>query len=148
MLRLGNKEYPINYKYNGYFIDVFTVEKSYKPLSWISRIPIRVLSLAQDKYTLSPKMLSLVYWFCEAIYVILRLIACVCPFKGYYYHRYGSWFMSKRVKSEMIPTNEIKFEYGIYSVSNNCDAYLHRIYVDYMKLPDVENMKPSHDITL
>lgn len=146
--RWGDNEYPVNYKYNGYFVDVFTVEKSYKPLIWISRIPIRILSLAQFKYKFSPRMLSLVYWLCEAIYSILRLFARICPFKGYYYHSYGSWFMSKRVKSEMIPTNEIKFEDGIYSVPNNCDAYLHRIYGDYMKLPDMKNMKPSHDIRL
>lgn len=146
--RFGNNEYPVNYKYNGYFIDVFTVEKSYKPLIWISRIPIRILSLAQFKYKLSQKVLSLLYWLCEAIYAVLRLVAHVCPFKGYYYHSYGSWFMSKRVKSEMIPTNKIEFEDGIYSSPNNSDAYLHRIYGDYMKLPDVKNMKPSHDTTL
>ncbi|MBQ3212793.1 MAG: LicD family protein [Alistipes sp.] len=146
--RWGDNEYPVNYKYKGYFVDVFTVERSYKPLIWISRIPIRVLSLAQFKYKLSPKMLSLVYCLCEAIYAILRLLARICPFKGYYYHSYGSWFMSKRVKSEMIPTRVMEFEDGIYSVPNNCDAYLYRIYGDYMELPDEKNMKPSHDITL
>lgn len=148
MRRWGGKEYPVNYKYNGYFVDIFTVEKSYKPLIWISRIPIRILSLAQFKYKFSPKMLSLVYRLCEAVYAILRMLARIGPFGGYYYHSYGSWFMSKRVKSEMIPTREIKFEDGMYSAPNSCDAYLQRIYGDYMKLPDEKNMKPSHDVTL
>ena len=144
----GGKKYPVNYKYNGYFIDIFTVEKSYRPLIWISRIPIRIMSIAQLKHKLSPKLISLVYWFCEAAYTILRGIAHLCPYEKYYYHSYGSWFMSKRVKSEMVPTVDIEFENGKYSAPNNYDAYLRRIYGDYMRLPDKANMKPSHDTSL
>lgn len=146
--RLGGVEYPVNYKYNGYFVDIFTVEKSFRPLIWISRIPIKVLSIAQYKYRLSPKMLSIVYWMCETLYFILRVLAHICPFGKYYYHSYGSWFMSRRIKSEMTPTVEIEFEGAKYSAPNNSDAYLRRIYGDYMKLPDEASMKPSHDTTL
>lgn len=146
--RWGNNEYKINYKYNGYFIDVFTVEKSFRPFIWLSRIPIRVLSIAQFKCKFSPRLLSFIYWLCEIIYGILRLIAHITPWGKYYYHSYGSWFMSRRIKSEMVPPVEIEFEGSRFYAPNNYDAYLHRIYGDYMKLPEDMQMTPSHDTTL
>lgn len=146
--RWGGKEYPIKYKYNGYFIDIFTVEKSVKPLLWISRIPIRILSIAQYKWNLPQTYLSFVYNVCESIYAVLRLISKIIPFKSYCYHSYGSWFMSRRVKSEMIPTTEITFENKKYAAPNDYDAYLKRIYGDYMQLPDSAQQHPPHDITL
>lgn len=146
--RWGGNEYPVRYKYNGYFVDIFTVEKSARPLIWASRVPIRLLSIAQFKWNLPKPLLSLVYYLCEGVYAVLRLLAKINPFDQHYYHSFGSWFMSRRVKSEMVPTVDIDFEGRKFSAPNNWDAYLTRIYGDYMQLPDSAKQRPSHDTSI
>ena len=146
--RWNGNEYPVKYKYNGYFIDIFTVEKSARPLIWVSRVPIRILSIAQFQWKANRIFLSIIYYLCEGVYAILRLLAMLNPFGKYYYHSFGSWFMSRRVKSEMVPPVEIEFEGKKYFAPNNYDAYLKRIYGDYMQLPESAKQSPSHNTEL
>lgn len=149
MRRWGGKEYPIEYdKYNGYFVDVFTIEKSSRPLLWCSRVPIRLLSIAQFRWGWSSRNLSLLYVISEMFYSVLRCISKLNPFAKYYYHSYGSWFMSRRIKDEVVPTSLISFEGEIVSAPNNSDAFLRRIYGDYMRLPESSQQHPTHDTTL
>ena len=146
--KFAGGEYPIKYKYNGYFIDVFTVEKSYRSLIYLSRLPIRLLYVAKYKWNVGENVLSVLYNICEVFYSGLRFVARLIPFGNYFYHSYGSWFMSRRVRSEMVPPTPIRFE-GIYFMGPaNSDKYLRRIYGDYMKLPNNNSRKPSHDTML
>lgn len=143
----NNNEYDVKYTYNGYFIDVFTEEYSSKILILLSRIPLRIMAIAQYKWKLSTNSLSLIYYLNEFIYSILRFLSSINPFKKYLYHTYGSWFISKRLDSEILPTKEILFEGEYFSAPNNVDAYLTRIYGNYMELPKSKNRKPSHAVT-
>ena len=143
--RFSGKEYPIRYNYNGLFIDIFTVERSNRPFLYLSRIPIRLLYIAKYKWQLSENILSVLFNISNTFYNILRLIAKMVPIGHYFYHSYGNWFMSKRVKAELIPPKPILFEGRYFYGPANPDAYLRRIYGDYMKLPKECNRKPSHD---
>ena len=147
-VRFSGKEYPVKYKFNGYFIDVFTVERSTRPLIYISRIPIRLLSIAKYQWRMNNNILSIIYLISNGFYNFLRLVAKLNPFGNYYYHSYGSWFNSQRVKNELVPTSPVLFEGVYFSGPANPDAYLTRIYGDYMRLPQLCARKPSHDNSL
>ena len=144
--KFAGKKYPIKYKYNGYFIDVFTIERAHRPLIYLSRGPIRLLYIAKYQWKVSDGVLSKLYYLSETFYSILRLLSKVNPFGKYYYHSYGSWFKSRRIKSEILPVKPILFEGAYYMAPLNYDAFLRRIYGDYMQLPAVESRKPSHDV--
>ena len=142
----GN-EYEVNYKYNGYFIDIFTEEYSTKFLLKLSRIPIRVISIAQYKWKMSSFMLDFIYKMNEMIYFVLRLISKFVSNRKYLYHSYGSWFISRRLKTDIFPTKKILFEGDYFSVPNNTHSYLERVYGDYLELPKEVNRHPSHAVS-
>lgn len=145
----GKHECPVNGKYRGYFVDVFTEEYSVKSLIWLSKIPVRILSLAQYKWKVGERTLSFLYHFFEFIYTIFRGIVWLNPFKKYLYHTYGSiGFTSRRVMGDIFPLGTISFEGHTYSVPGNCDAYLRRVYGDYMKLPDLTKSIKVHNVAL
>ena len=55
--------------------------------------------------------------------------------------RHGSFFLKPRYKQDIFPLKEICFEGYNFVVPNNSDAYLRKIYGDYMCLPDVSNVE-------
>lgn len=142
---LGAKRYPVNYKYSGYFIDVFTVESSHRPFLSIANIMTKAL-LAFRYIVKAPNwMVNIFYELNEFVFSIFRLLNKLLPSGDYSYHTYGSLFKSRRVESELIPTREYTFEGKQYFVPNNSDAYLRRIYGDYMQLPPMAQQKPHHN---
>ena len=148
MCKLGKDEYPVSYKYNGYFIDIFTVERSCRSLVNLSKIPMKFMLLAKYKWSCSPSVLRMMYLMCSVVYSVLRFLMYLNPSAKYYYHTYGSCFSSRRVKSEMVPTREILFEGKYFSAPNDADMYLKRIYGNYMSLPESAKQKPLHDTAM
>lgn len=146
--KIGNREFPVSYKYNGFFIDVFTEEPSYKLFLWLSKIPIRIISIAQYKWKLGTKYLDILFQINEAIFMFFRFISKLNPLICHYYHSYGCWFISSRKKKDLLPTKKIMFEGEYFNAPNNVDSYLRHMYGNYMELPDTIVRKPMHNISL
>lgn len=58
---------------------------------------------------------------------------------------YGNTFFSIRRVSEMFPLIEIEFEGRKFKAPNNVDAYLRRIYGNYMEIPSADKIE-THNI--
>lgn len=57
-------------------------------------------------------------------------------------HEPGSLFPAARISSELTPTVRVPFEGLSLPIPANADAYLRRMYGDYMRLPDVDQIHP------
>ncbi len=74
------------------------------------------------------------YPFCWFLMQVLRLIG-ICFCRNTLIFDYGSVFSSIRKRDEIFPLSQMSFEDACFSVPQNWDSYLKRIYGDYMKLP-------------
>ena len=54
-------------------------------------------------------------------------------------HTYGAWcYKVERYNDELYPLTSVKFEGYEFPVPSNVDAYLRRLYGNYMQIPDVK----------
>ncbi len=82
------------------------------------------------------------------LFPTLRFISKMIPTK--WVHRSpGIPYKSRTTYNEIFPTKEISFEGHLLPAPNDTHSYLSRMFGDYMKLPDLENIHPhSLDIQL
>lgn len=71
---------------------------------------------------------------------MLRLLSCIGA-NGQLRHTEGTGFAKPRNVSDIFPLNKIYFEGVKFPVPYNFDAYLRKIYGDYMRLPNLEEVK-------
>ena len=90
-------------------------------------------------------IVNIFYGLNQSVFAFFRLLNRILPKGDYCYHTYGSLFKSRRVETELVPPVEYIFEGKKYFVPNNSDAYLRRIYGDYMQLPPMAQQKPHHN---
>ena len=127
------------YKYNGVFIDIFQLEKSYKWLYDFVGFLYYELCLNFD-YNKHNKYCKIVYvFFSKLVFPICRFFTRFKKDDDVLRHAYGSLFKKERRKSEIFPLVEIEFEGNIFFAPNNVDSYLRRMFGDYMKIPERKN---------
>lgn len=56
-------------------------------------------------------------------------------------HKIPSFFSAPRDLSDIFPLSEVEFEGRKFMAPGNCDAYLRKIYGDYMRLPDPDKIQ-------
>lgn len=142
---IGAKKYPVNYKYSGYFIDIFTVEPSRMPFLKVANFMTKTLLAIKHIANAPNWVVNISYGINQSVFSIFRAINRCLPKAEYCYHTYGSLFKSRRVESEMTPPIEAGFESKRYYIPNDSDAYLRRIYGDYTQLPPMAQQKPHHN---
>ena len=135
----------LNYKFKGVYVDVFIIEKS--PSLLISALFSRVVwGLVKE----SGKANSPVKRVCfrmnkavtYAIITLVRYIFLLLPSKTYR-HTLGSGFNKNiRYIDEILPTKDVFFEGYSFKIAKDYDAYLRRIYGDYMSLPNPDSIHP------
>lgn len=142
---IGKQKYPVKYNYNGNFIDVFTVEPSKLFFINIATVLTKALMLMKHIWRFPNWAVNVVYKCFQGLFALFRMIVRCLPKNGCYYHTYGSLFKSMRVETELLPTSEIAFEGKMFSAPRCVDAYLTRLYGDYMTLPPIEDRAPHHN---
>ena len=142
---IGAKKYPVNYKYSGYFIDIFTVEPSRMPLLKAANVMTKGLLAVKHIVNAPNWVVNLFYAVNQSVFALFRFINRVLPESEFCYHTDGSLFKSRRVKKEMTPPVDHIFEGKKYFIPNDADSYLRRIYGDYTQLPPMAQQKPHHN---
>lgn len=133
-----------NYKYNGIYIDIFYLEPirfSFVKLSArLHGYVYRLSYIKNDKYGLKKVLMrSVLFLLTSMIYPIFRFISKRFPQEELRLGL-GSGFLGGRIKEDIFPLKEIEFEGKMFFGPANCDGYLSRLYGDYMKLPDLDEL--------
>lgn len=131
------------YKYDGYFIDVFIMEDTYKPLSrFLAFGTYAQLWIGNWKKFLKLRkpLLKITRMVTLGLTAVIRTICKPLPGKKFG-HTYGSpFYRNRRYKSEIFPLTKIRFEDNFFWGPHNPDSYLKRIYDNYMELPNLDNL--------
>lgn len=133
-----------NYKYNGIYIDIFYIEpirlSFVKLSSKLHGYVYRLSYIKNDKYGLKKGLMrSVLFLLTNIIYPVFRFISKLFPQQELRLGL-GSGFLGGRIQEDIFPLKEIMFEGKMFFGPANCDGYLSRLYGDYMKLPDLDNL--------
>lgn len=138
----------ILYKYKGYGIDIFCVSKHSYPRVWLCA-KARAALLNWMYRLKNDKVRRMVTRFNWAVYDCIEILSFPLDlFKKkdemHYALGKGTYKFDMRY-SEVFPVKYVLFEGVMMPVPGNADAFLTRIYGDYMKLPSEEQiMKDIH----
>lgn len=133
-----------NYKYNGIYIDIFYLEPVRSSLVWLSSrlhgYVYRLSYLKNDRLGLKKGLMRCAYFgLTYVVYPFFRLISKLFPPKELRLGL-GSGFLGVRDPKDLFPLQEVVFEGKSFFGPANCDGYLTRLYGDYMKLPDLDQL--------
>lgn len=140
----------ILYKYKGYGIDIFCVSKHSYPRVWLcAKARAALLNwmyrLKNDKIRW---MVTKFNWFVYDVFQPFTFPLDIFRKKDelHYALGKGSYIFDMRF-SEIFPVKKVSFEGIMMPVPGNADAFLTRLYGDYMKIPsDEQIMKDIHNI--
>lgn len=125
---------PVNYSFKneGLFIDIFALEKSFYPLFKISLLLYNkfCFGLYKCKHLFKINRNFLEY----LIFPLFRIISKLNR-TDILRHTYGMGFMKERSRKDIFPLKKIKFEGYYFNAPHDYDAYLTKMFGDYMKLP-------------
>lgn len=133
-----------NYKYNGIYIDIFYLEPVRYSFVWLaSRLHGYVYRLSyvkNDKMGFKKGVMrSLLFGLTHVVYPAFRLASKIYP-PNELRLGLGSGFLGARNPQDLFPLKKIQFEGKYFYAPANCDGYLSRLYGDYMKLPDLDQL--------
>ena len=132
------------YKYKGVFVDIFVIEHTHKIMNFATYVPIWLLSKCACGKVLSG-FARWMFMFCKKIVFasisLLRVMFNLVPGKKLR-HTYGTWCYNEgeRYSEELFPLDTAKFEEYELPIPLDTDAYLKRLYGDYMRLPEVKEI--------
>lgn len=131
------------YKYKGIYIDVFYTEKSLRFFTLLGRKFTKFIlkfSKKEPHHIIQGICNIMYYIFYYLICPIFRIINLIFwPF-CYSHLGIGHAFLKRRDNSDIFPVNKILFEGKEFNCPKDTDKYLRKLYGDYMKLPDLNNL--------
>lgn len=148
-LRSRIKEDNLNdiyYKYHGVYIDVFIMEPSSSHKINRDSNLLQHYLLYKPNEVLHNRLFRRFYFTLTYVLLYRILFPLMRIFSRWgadtqLRHTLGSCFVKPRDSREIFPLKRINFEGYMFSVPCKPDLYLKKIYGDYMKLPDLNNIK-------
>lgn len=131
----GNKN-SARYKEHGLFIDIFPLKRTWYPLTVFAGY------IHYCCHKLSSKGSEPLHYI--SLFISWILYNILCPIFNFLsifkkddslHITYGTFFFQERRLSEIFPLSTIKFESKEFPCPHNYDAYLTRLYGNYMQLP-------------
>lgn len=129
------------FKYQGVFIDLFIVEPSHRFMAKIAAVLFNRFcfnvalkgGVMQTIALYNRKILK------RCVFPVFRLVS-KCASKQILRHTFGVNFLKERNVDDIFPLQRIAFENIVCNAPANPDAYLRKIYGDYMKIPEVKDI--------
>ena len=132
-----------HFKHKGIFIDIFALEYTHKFVNHQTHMRLRRIRKFGNRHKRNK--------FVDAV-IALRKVLAFNSFKIWralsnlfpgqeLRHTYGTWcYRKSRFEEDLFPLSTIKFEGHDFPAPNNTDAYLSKIYGDYMQIPDIKEV--------
>lgn len=131
------EEGTLRYKYNGYWVDVFPIEYNNLKIHRLSCILHQIF--LYSKIGIMSKKRYFLYaakrFVFGCLFPICRLLSKLSATKQLR-HTFGIAFYSPRDINDIFPLAEMNFENYSFFVPSNYDAYLRKLYGDYMTIPE------------
>lgn len=128
----------LDYKFRGIFIDVFALEPTHK---FVSHQPhmhfhrIRKYIAKHERGKFVDKVVVVRKFMAFQAVKAWRVLSYPFPGKKLR-HTFGTWCYRKpRFKEDLFPLTTIKFEGYDFLAPHNSDAYLRKLYGDYIAIP-------------
>lgn len=134
------------FQYRGIFIDIFTFEKFPPALNWIAcrahGFCYNILNNKQNTDEQAKRKVRRVYWCCKhLLFPLLRFLARFSTTRELRYSP-GTPYGCTSFHDELFPLRKARFEDMEFNAPRDTHNFLKRVYGDYMKLPDIENLHP------
>lgn len=137
------------FKYQGIFIDIFLLEKS---PSWIQKFSCKTIGhiykvMKDTSLDDDTRQKKVAWWYNlnhKLIYPIMRFVSKF-HISRMVHHTFGTPYPAPRCIDEIFPLTTAEFEGIQLPVPHDYDKYLRRMYGDYMKMPNIEQLHPHYD---
>lgn len=135
-----NEKNPFDsFKFRGVYIDIFIMEHSSSYV--ISRISASIFGRFLPLFIKRNVCSSILYFLVfKIIFGFFRLITYIYH-GGQLRHTFGTYFFKARQEEDIFPLKMQKFEDSFFYVPHNSDAYLKKIYGNYLNLPELSKIK-------
>lgn len=141
-------KYDRTFKYQGIYIDIFLLEKS---PGWIQKLSCDTIGhvykiLKDTSLTDKSRQKKVDFWYNlnhRFIYPIMRLIS-KCHKSRMLHHTFGTPYPAARCIDEIFPLATAEFEGVMLPVPHDYDKYLRRMFGNYMKLPNLDELHPHY----
>lgn len=135
------------YKYKGCFVDIFPMEYTHKCMNFLTYglvWALRKYIVPRYNITSQNTLLRLIKSCTFGIMSIIRVLDKIVPGKEFRY-TYGTWcYRENRKIDEILPLSTVEFEGYDFPAPADADAYLSRLYGEYMNIPDVKSVHVKH----
>lgn len=134
------------YKFHGAYIDVFIMEPSSSLILHRISNKLQDVLLFKANGLLKNKFIRRCYFSLMCIllhnilFPVLQTLSALNA-KRQLRHTMGSGFTKPRWADDIFPLKEMEFEGSEFPVPGNTHSYLSKIYGDYLKIPDLDEIK-------
>lgn len=134
------------FKHRGIYIDIFPLEKQHMWTHKLSELSFghayKLMRTYKGSHEECMKRVKRLYaWNVRFIYPLLRLVNRITGAKTIT-SGLGIPFHNPRYEEDIFPLTTIMFENRPFMAPHDSDRMLQNIYGDYMKLPDLSQLKP------
>ena len=135
------------FKHKGIFIDIFALEYTHKFVNHRTHMRLRRIRKFDNKHE-STKFVEWVIALRKRMafssFRVWRAISNLFPGQQLR-HTYGTWCYRKaRFEEDLFPLTTVQFEGYTFPAPHDSDAYLRKIYGDYMQIPAEKEIHTKH----
>lgn len=141
--------YDDTFRYQGIYIDIFLLEKTPGWMQKLSCTTIgHIYKVLKNRTMDNERRMRKATWWYDVnhrfVYPVMRFFSRFHVTRMVH-HTFGTPYPAPRCIDEIFPLATMDFEGVRLPVPHDYEKYLGRMYGDYMRLPDIENLHPHYD---